>query len=84
MLQRALGVELYTPILLCEKLTTEIVILKVNCSDQEAEHLLRNVMDGIDTNTGKYSVLVSDDKGNPLNPQRVMIDLKSILTVWKR
>lgn len=74
----ALGVELYDPIILCGKATTEIVVLKVNCSDKEAEQLTKNALNKINTNWGIYSISVSDDKGNPFNPQIVSLNLENI------
>lgn len=74
----ALGLELHTPVRLCGKPATEIVVLKVNCSDNEAEVLLRNVLNGVNTNCGEYPLSVSDDLGNPLNPQKVILNLKEI------
>lgn len=74
----ALGLELHEPVILCGKPTTETVVLKVNCSDNEAEVLLRNVLNGVNTNCGEYSLSVSDDLGNPLNPQKVILNLKEI------
>lgn len=74
----ALGLELYSPVILCGTPTTEIVLLKVNCSDMEAELLTRNVLEEINTNVGIYSVSVSDNLGNPLNPQIIHLNLENI------
>ncbi|MCM1071861.1 MAG: hypothetical protein NC210_05840 [[Clostridium] fimetarium] len=79
----ALGIELHTPIMLCGKPTSEIVALKVNCSDQEAEQLARNVLEEINTNVGAYSISVSDENGNPLNPQALWLNLQNIKQIWQ-
>lgn len=75
---KALGLELTSPILLDGVLTNEIVVLKINCTDKEAEKLTFNVLKQINTDTGIYSVSVSDSKGNPYNPQEVRLDLRNI------
>lgn len=79
---RALGIELHNPIILHGKPTTEIVLLKVNCSEQEAEQLTRNVLNNVNTNNGSYLVLVSDDIGNPHNPQAIILELSLIKFTW--
>ena len=78
-----LGVELYTPITLCEKSVRDIVIIKVCCSEQEAEQLTRNVLNEVNTNVGTYSFFVSDNVGNPFNPQNIMLELQNIKGIWK-
>lgn len=77
----ALGVELCTPVVLCGMPEREIVILKVICTDKEAERLTRNVLNRINTNIGIFSFYVSDNTGNPLNPQRISLDLENIKTL---
>lgn len=79
----ALGAELHTPIFLCGKPTRNIVVLKVECSDEEAERLTRNVLENINTNIGTYLISVSDETGNPLNPQNVMLDIAMVKDIWK-
>lgn len=79
----ALGIELYTPITLCEKPIKDVVVLKVECSDEEAERLTRNVLIGNSTNSGTFPVFVSDYLGNPNNPQVIMLNLDNIKVVWK-
>ncbi|MBJ2161056.1 MAG: hypothetical protein JFR39_03010 [Muribaculaceae bacterium] len=81
--KHALGVELHTPIVLCGKLTSELVLLNVVCTQQEAELLTTNALNAINTNKGIYLVSVSDEVGNPLNPQRVIIDISNIKEVYK-
>ena len=78
MLNHALGVELYTPVILCGKTVRELVVLKVNCSDQEAKILTRNALSKINTNYGIYSFCVSDNLGNPFNPQQINLNLENI------
>lgn len=78
MRHHALGLELHTPVILCGKRTTEIVVLKVNCSDDEAEQLTRNVLYEMNTNSGIYSISVSDGFGDPLNPQIIHLNLENI------
>lgn len=78
----ALGIELHTPVLLCGKPTTDIVLLKVNCSDKESEQLTRNVLEGVNTNVGIYSITVSDETGNPHNPQILQLNLQNIEQTW--
>ena len=80
----ALGIELHSPIFLSGKPITEVVLLKVNCTEQEAEILTQNVFNTINTNSGKYLVLISDDLGNPFNPQNVILDLENIKEVYDR
>lgn len=80
----ALGLELYAPVILCGKPTTEIVVLKVNCSDNEAEQLTRNVLNEMNTNFGIYLISVSDDFGNPFNPQIMYLNLENIKGICKR
>ena len=74
----ALGLLLHAPVILCGKPTTEIVVLKVHCSENEAEQLTRNVLNEMNTNYGIYSISVSDDLGNPHNPQIVHLNLENI------
>ena len=81
--KHALGVELYTSIIVCGKPTREIVVLKVECSDEESERLTRNVLENINTNVGIYLISVSDETGNPLNPQNVMLDITMVKDIWK-
>lgn len=81
--KHALGVELYTPIILCEKSVRNITILKVNYSEQLVEQLTRNVLNEVNTNVGVYSFLVSDNVGNPFNPQNIMLELQNIKGIWK-
>ena len=78
----ALGVDLYNSIILCGKSVRDVVILKVKCPEQEAEHLTRNVLNEMNTNTGTYLFLVSDDKGNPFNPQTIILELQNIKEIW--
>ncbi len=77
----ALGLELYAPVIICGKPDTEIVVLKVDCSDKEAEQLMRNVFNALNTKHGIYSIFVSDDLGNPLNPQKIQLNLENIKEV---
>lgn len=81
--KHALCVELYTPIIVCGKPTKEIVVLKVECSDEESEHLTRNVLNAINTNAGTYSFIVSDNTGDPFNPQTITLKLQDIKEIWK-
>lgn len=81
--KHALGVELHTPIILCGELTSELVLLNVVCTQQEAELLTMNALNAINTNEGTYLVSVSDDVGNPLNPQRAIIDVSNIKEAYK-
>jgi hypothetical protein len=84
MRNRVLCVRFDTPIRLCGKLTNEVILLNVNCSESEAEQLTRNVLNGVDTGVGEYSVAVSDESGNPLNPQNVKINLQNIVEIERR
>lgn len=79
---KALGLELSKPILLCGIPTTEIVLLKISCSEQDEEQLTINVLNNVDTNHGIYSMSVSDNLGNPYNEQQIEVDIESILNVW--
>lgn len=79
----AVGIELHVPVLLSGKPTTDIVLLKVNCSDKESEHLTQNVLAGVNTNAGTYSITVSDETGNPINSQCIMLDITTIKEIWK-
>ena len=79
----ALRLELHDPVILCGKPTTEIVVLQVNCSDKDSEVLLRNVLDGVNTNYGEYSLSVSNDLGDPFNPQNVMLNIQMVKDIWK-
>lgn len=79
----ALGIELHAPVLLCGKPTTDIVLLKVNCSDKESEQLTRNVLEGVNTNVGIYSITVSDETGNPHNPQHILLDIANVKEIWR-
>ena len=74
----ALGLELHDPVILCGKPTTEIVVLQVNCSDKEAEQLTLNVLNELNSNSGVYSISVSDYLGNPFNPQIIHLNLENI------
>lgn len=74
----ALGVELRAPIILCGKPTRDLVVLKVDCSNEEAERLARNVLNRINTNFGIFSFDVSDNTGNPFNPQKISLNLENI------
>ena len=78
MQNHALEVELKQPILMCGESTENIVLLKVNCTEEESALFASNVSKQVDTNSGVYSVSVSDKSGNPLNPQSVMLDLENI------
>ena len=71
-------IELKQPILLCGEFTDNIILLKVNCTEEEKAHLVFNALNHVNTYRGVYSVSVSDKSGNPLNPQSIMLDLENI------
>ena len=78
----ALGLELHNPVRLCGELAREIVLLKINCCDKEVDQLTRNVLNKINTNSGVYSMSVSDNLGNPYNEQKIEVDIENILNAW--
>lgn len=84
MQKHALGVELHTPIILCGKLTSELILLNIVCSKQEKELLTTNVLNAINTTEGKYLMSVSDEVGDPFNPQHIIIELCNIKNVYKK
>ncbi len=76
--KHALGVELYTPIIVSGKPIVNVVALKVECSDKEAQIWACNALNQVNTNTGVYSFLVSDATGDPHSPHIIKIDLQNI------
>lgn len=83
LLNRVLEADLLSPIKLCGKFVEEIIILKVNCNEKEAEILTKHYFNGIKTENGVFSFSVSDCDGNPFNPQSIMVDINNIKNIWK-
>lgn len=82
--KRAIGLVLSEPILLEGEPVDEICMLKVKTDEAAEKSLLKAISQGNNTNVGIFPIIVSDKRGDPLNPQTINLNISKIKEVWKR
>ena len=82
--KKVIHIELSSPVLIEDKLTTDIILLKVDSDPDKDMEFLQSIKVGNNTNNGTYRVIVSDKDGDPLNPQIINLNLQDIVSVWKK